>query len=143
MDYLEFEGSNYLAVVDYYSRYPEIIKVSTMTVHELIAKSKAVFARWGIPEFIVSDSGSQFTSLEWQKFSEEFGFEFWSNIQQPDVPPGEWGSREDGKPRSDRCVAELSGNAESFGKESCGIMYGTKASNACAATEPKLHTIGN
>ena len=75
MDYFEFKGVNYLAVVDYYSRFPEIVEVRSMTVKELIARCKALFARYGIPEIVVSDLGSQFTSEEWNLFASEYGFQ--------------------------------------------------------------------
>ncbi|XP_054282050.1 uncharacterized protein K02A2.6-like [Macrosteles quadrilineatus] len=74
VDYFDFVKGKYLAVVDYYSRYLEMINVSTMTVDELIKKMKACFARHGIPEIVISDSGSQFTSSEWRAFAADFGF---------------------------------------------------------------------
>ena len=71
MDYFQFKNVWYLAFVDYYSRFPELIIANFLTAKELVSRSKALFARYGIPEVVVSDSGSQFTSDEWSQFLSE------------------------------------------------------------------------
>ena len=74
IDYFELNRFRYLVIIDYYSRYVELARVTSLTVSELILKCKAIFARHGIPVEVFSDSGSQFTSAEWKQFAKNYGF---------------------------------------------------------------------
>ena len=56
-DLFEWKKSNYLLVVDYYSRFIEIAKLSSTTSSVVISHLKSIFARRGIPEIVVSDNG--------------------------------------------------------------------------------------
>ena len=58
----------YLVVVDAYSKYPEIVKMTSITAQATIAALREIFSRQGFPEMIVSDNGSQFTSDEFKQF---------------------------------------------------------------------------
>lgn len=51
----EFEKQNYLVVSDYYSRYLEILNLPATTSSQVVAKLRATFARYSIPEVLVSD----------------------------------------------------------------------------------------
>ena len=53
-DFFEFERKNYLVVVDYFSRYPELVKMPSTTSNSTISALKAIFARYGIPEVLRS-----------------------------------------------------------------------------------------
>lgn len=66
---------NYIVLSDYYSRFLEILHLSSTTAEQVVAKLKATFARFGIPEVVVSDNGPQFTSETFQSFSREYDFE--------------------------------------------------------------------
>ncbi|XP_029639678.1 uncharacterized protein K02A2.6-like [Octopus sinensis] len=57
------KGSYYLVVVNSFSKWPEVhkCKKTVSLLHEF-------FARYGIPETIESDNGTQFTSDEFRKF---------------------------------------------------------------------------
>ena len=55
-------------VVDAQSKWPEMIPVSSTTSISTIEVLRDLFARFGIPEQIVSDSGAQFVSEEFQAF---------------------------------------------------------------------------
>jgi transposase InsO family protein len=74
-DICEVKGQNYLVLIDYYSRYLEILFLSSLTSHEVIVKFKSMFAQHGIPETLVTDNGRQFTSGDFQKFSKEWNFQ--------------------------------------------------------------------
>ena len=74
-DLFELKGEQYLIVVDYFSRYPEIAKLSTTTSSVIITMLKSMFARHGVPEVVRSDNGPQYSSHEFSQFSESYGFE--------------------------------------------------------------------
>ena len=63
-DLFEQHGQHYILMVDYFSRYPEVGKLSTTTSAAVIATMKGVFARYGIPEVVRSDNGTQYSSHE-------------------------------------------------------------------------------
>lgn len=58
----------YFIIIDAYSKYPEIFKMSNITTDETISKLRETFSRWGIPNEIISDNGPQLTSQEFKKF---------------------------------------------------------------------------
>lgn len=73
-DILKLEGEYYLVVTDYFSRYLEIARLNPLTSKTIIGKLREIFARWGIPEEIVSDNGGQFTSTYFKEFAKQYGF---------------------------------------------------------------------
>ena len=73
-DLFMLENEQYLIVVDYYSRYFELERMSTTTSSAIINKLKAIFARHGIPEKLVSDNGPQFSAQEFARFANEWDF---------------------------------------------------------------------
>ena len=73
-DLFEVNRDHYLVAVDYFSRYPEVIKLSTTTSTAVIAALKSIFSRHGIPEVVRSDNGPQYASQEFATFAESYGF---------------------------------------------------------------------
>ena len=67
VDLCEHEGKQFLVVSDYYSRFPEVEYMSSTTSNAVINKLKDIFARWGIPDEVVSDNGPQFSSNQFRK----------------------------------------------------------------------------
>ena len=67
-------GVTYLLVVDYFSRYPEVIQLESLTSQSVIAALKSIFSRYGIPETLVSDNGPQYSSQEFAEFGSQYGF---------------------------------------------------------------------
>ena len=61
-------------MVDYYCRWIEIAQLHTMTSKEIISHMKSIFARFGIPEKVISDNASYYTSDEFRLFSIDYGF---------------------------------------------------------------------
>ena len=66
------KNSKYLLIVDYYSRFPVLRKLSSTTSRVLIQEMKAVFAELGVPSVIVSDGGPQYTVTEFQDFTKHW-----------------------------------------------------------------------
>uniref|UniRef100_A0A673HK68 Integrase catalytic domain-containing protein n=1 Tax=Sinocyclocheilus rhinocerous TaxID=307959 RepID=A0A673HK68_9TELE len=66
------KGKQYLVVSDYYLRYLEILLLQSTTSEHVIQRLKALFARFGIPEQIVSDNGPQFSSEAWRSFCDMY-----------------------------------------------------------------------
>lgn len=73
-DLFELKGEQYLVIVDYFSRFPEVIKMTTTTSAAIITALKSIFSRYGIPEVLRSDNGSQYASREFATFAESYGF---------------------------------------------------------------------
>ena len=72
MDHFYFNGQDYLVIVDYYSKYPEITRVHQKTAQSTIRGAKEIFARHGIPEKIVADN-MPFNSLQFRQFCAQWG----------------------------------------------------------------------
>ena len=70
VDLFELRGQDYLVTTDYYSNFFEVDKLVTKTWKEVIEKLKPHMARHGIPDKIVSDNGTQFSSQEFKKFKD-------------------------------------------------------------------------
>ena len=62
------EGKMFLVVVDAYSKWPEVMEMSSTTTQATLDKLRSVFARWGIPQQLVSDNGPQFVANEFERF---------------------------------------------------------------------------
>ncbi|UYV78360.1 K02A2.6-like [Cordylochernes scorpioides] len=75
MDLFKFENKWYLVVIDYYSRFPEMIQLDRLTANVVVRSCKSIFARHGIPETVVSDNGTQFgAAREFANFARQYGF---------------------------------------------------------------------
>ena len=47
-----------MVIVDYFSNYAEIQKLANITSYEVIEKMKKIFSIYGIPDELISDSGT-------------------------------------------------------------------------------------
>ena len=72
IDYFKWNQQRYLLIADYYSRFPIIRSVSTMSAAHLVTVLKTIFSEYGLPEELVSDKGTQFTSEQYTSFAEEY-----------------------------------------------------------------------
>ena len=63
-----FLGKLFLICVDAHSKWPEVFMISSTTSHATINVLRSLFARYRLPEQIVSDSGRQFTFAEFATF---------------------------------------------------------------------------
>ena len=74
-DLFEFDSHQYLIIVDYYSGFFEINKLTSTKSTSVITYFKQQFVRHGIPSEVVSDNGPQYASAEFKAFSKSYGFE--------------------------------------------------------------------
>ena len=74
-DCFHFRGHDYLLLVDYYSNYPEIAKLASLSSSNVILHMKSSFARHGIPRVLVSDNATCYASRSFKMFADEFNFE--------------------------------------------------------------------
>ncbi|CAH8498480.1 unnamed protein product [Schistosoma intercalatum] len=77
-------GQTYLLVVDAYSKWPEIFLMEHPTASCTVSKLRQLFSRFGIPELIVSDNGTQFTSEIFSQFCRQNGIQ---HIRTPPYHP--------------------------------------------------------
>ena len=73
-DIFQFESKDYLVVVDYYSKFPEMVRLRSKTASLVIQAMKIIFARQGIPEVVVADN-MPFGSGEFRKFAKDWNFQ--------------------------------------------------------------------
>ena len=66
-------GKMFLIVVDSHSKWLEVELMHSITSEATIEKLREMFARYGIPQQLVSDNGPQFTSQEFSDFTRANG----------------------------------------------------------------------
>ena len=73
-DLFEYNGVHYMLCVDYYSKWIEVAKLDNLTSGNIICHLKSQFARYGIPDELLSDNGPQYASSAFTDFSKSYGF---------------------------------------------------------------------
>ena len=73
-DLFHYAGHSYLVLVDYFSKYLEIHRLSSKTAQSVVSALKSMFARHGIPDTLMSDN-MPFSSVAFQQFARDLGFE--------------------------------------------------------------------
>jgi len=73
-DLFQYKNENYLIIVDYYSKFPEICLLKTTSSKDVINHMKSVFARHGIPTVVMSDNGPQYISKDFKDFAISYNF---------------------------------------------------------------------
>ncbi|UYV60389.1 K02A2.6-like [Cordylochernes scorpioides] len=68
VDHFYFRGDCYLLVVDANSNWIEVFQVRGTTSQENIKLLRECFARYGLPQCLVSDNGPPFNSIEFKEF---------------------------------------------------------------------------
>lgn len=63
-----FMGHNFMIVVDAFSKWLEVFRMTNITSSETITRLKRLFASYGVPEQIVTDNATTFMSNEFQQF---------------------------------------------------------------------------
>ena len=73
-DLFELDGRKYLALQDYYSKFPIIRKLSSETSATVMKHLKQIFSEHGIPDKLYSDNGPCYSSEEFSIFAKKYGF---------------------------------------------------------------------
>ena len=73
-DIFSFNEHNYLVVVDYFSKFPEVEQLTCKTANGVISVLRQIFARHGIPETMICDN-MPFLIHVMAGFATEMGFE--------------------------------------------------------------------
>lgn len=68
--FFEKDKINFLIVVDAYSKWLEVIPLSSTTSLKIIKALRSLFARYGIPEELLSDNGPQLAAEEFTRQNE-------------------------------------------------------------------------
>ena len=66
-------GENLLVVVDYYSRFFEVVIMRFTTSQKMIEVLVPIFTRYGYPFSLKSDNAAQFVSEEFENFLANHG----------------------------------------------------------------------
>ena len=61
-DLFQLHGNTYLLVVDYFSRYPAVVRLTTTTSQNIIKSLSSIFSQHGIPDEFISDNGQLYIS---------------------------------------------------------------------------------
>ena len=75
VDLFEHENEHFLILVDYYTKYPEVVKLTETTSKQIVIALGEIYSRFGIPKYVVSDNGPQFNSREYKTFAQQYGFQ--------------------------------------------------------------------
>ena len=73
-DHFHLKGETYILVFDYFSRYPEIQRLTNTTSHNIIHALKTAFETHGVPETVVSKNGPHYASQEFANFANKYNF---------------------------------------------------------------------
>ncbi|XP_059201274.1 uncharacterized protein K02A2.6-like [Centropristis striata] len=68
-----FLNSMFMIVVDAYSKWLEVFRMSQITSQATVTRLRRLFASYGLPEQIVTDNATTFTSEEFQTFVKQNG----------------------------------------------------------------------
>jgi ribonuclease HI len=81
-----------LVATDYFTKWVETIPIKTMTTGNMIDfVNEHIVYRFGIPQTITTDQGSQFTSGEFEEYANSLGIKLLNSI--PLLCSGKWTSR--------------------------------------------------
>ena len=81
MKVCEFNNSVFLVVSDFYSNFIEVACLGNLTSRAVIKELKAIFAQYGVPNTLVMDNSSQFSSAKFAVFLKTWMFEHKTSLQ--------------------------------------------------------------
>lgn len=66
------KGYYYILIADMYSKFPELITLKDLTAETTMTAIKSIFSRFGKPDILYTDNGSQFVNKDFQNFLTEW-----------------------------------------------------------------------
>ena len=77
VDCFEFQSTNYFLTADYYTNLPIIRRARSTKTNAATDKMNKFFSEYGKPKTVMSGNGTQFTSMEYEAFANQY---FFNNI---------------------------------------------------------------
>ena len=75
------EGFNYLIIIDAFSKWPEVVRMKSISSERTIKELNKVFSQFGYLKMLISDNGRQFTTEEFRNFCKTY------NMKHIKTPP--------------------------------------------------------
>ena len=75
IDFAELDRTQYLVLIDSYSKWLEVKQMRTSTSQQTIKELRQIFASYGLPQVLVSDNGPQLVSLDFENFLKSNGIQ--------------------------------------------------------------------
>ncbi|XP_062541369.1 uncharacterized protein K02A2.6-like [Armigeres subalbatus] len=107
----------YLVLVDAYTKWPEVIPTRRITTSATLEMLQGIFARFGMPETIVSDNGRQFVSEQFELFCDSNGI---LHLKTPPFHPQSNGLAERFVDTFKRTLKKITAGGESLSERSEG-----------------------
>src|SRR5690606_36017922 len=85
------DGHTYLVVIDAYSKWPEVLEMPNISATSTVNRLTELFARYGNPQTIVSDNGTQLTLARFPELCSSRGI---NHIRSPSFHPQSNGQAE-------------------------------------------------
>ena len=83
-DFFDFDGKKFLLVIDYFSKFLFVEKVTTTSAQSTINKLCNIFATEGAPQTLITDNRPPFNSGEFKRFCQEWNLEH--HTSSPNYP---------------------------------------------------------
>ena len=74
-DVFHFKNKHYLYIVDYNSKFPVVKRLERLSADNLINTVKIIFTKYGIPQKIMSDMGTNFIADRFQQLCKSINVE--------------------------------------------------------------------
>lgn len=71
-DIFVYQQNHFLLIVDYYSKWPEIMILKDLSSLQVINSLKSIFSKYGIPDELISDNGPQYASKGCRNSAKEY-----------------------------------------------------------------------
>ena len=110
-DFFDFDGKKFLLVIDYFSKFLFVEKVTTTSAQSTIHKLYTIFATEGAPQKLITDNGPPFNSSEFRRFCQEWNLEH--HTSSPNYPQSD-GQAERAVQTVKQCMARCRQDGQDF-----------------------------